>query len=484
MAIIHSFIKTQDNHVLTVSQDTDYTLDYIDRNTTKRLASGSILSGESLTVPTTKDGEWLLTLIVGSETTEIPFYVIKYLQNSIITVIKQLLCGDCGCDDNVLDDCISKIAKSCLKYKSIHAKLLTYQYTYLNLYNPNFQLNFMQYLTNALRLSTCSVQSKVNNILSEECVTGSTKSVANIDKIYLAAFWYGMYLVDLYFANEDEDEVAFVETKYKIDTIKDCVCDLCLDLEELTNVFDGITDFNLSYQQVYNENAGLPDEWFGSFIGVAGLVQFAAVSNPLVGLKHIALLGTPAGDGFQHTNSYAISMGNLAELNFKIFPQTVIAEMGLRINLYNTTTGELSNSVDVITGAYGVDFLSGLQQSVLIPGNHFTNIDSFDTIQFVVIENGVPLNYALLVIDDIKIELLENNIFIDPMANNTGKYVCEINKLSVNKNGKTNETTIEVGDTIFGELPLGSGRFVHAEVIALPYTDDNNLKIYAENYAS
>jgi hypothetical protein len=483
MPILHSFVKTEDNHIVTVSQDTDYTLDYVDRNTEKRITSGSIEAGASLTVPTTKDGEWILTLIVGNETVKIPFYVIKYLQNSIITVIKQLLCGDCGCDDNLLDDCISKIAKKALKYKSIHAKLFTYQYTYLSRYTPNFSFNFLQYIDEALKLSTCSIQNKTNNILSEECVTGSTKSVENINKIYLGIFWYGMYLIDLLMAGEDEDEIAFVKTKYKIDTISDCVCSLCIDLDELEAVFDNIIDFNLSFEQVYNENDGLPNEWLGTVIGVSGDVDLGAVSNPLVGLIHIALTGAPADEGFQHVNDEVISMALLKELELKIYPQTVIDEMGLRIVLYNSTNGDTSNPVYVLTGNYGINFLSATQQTAIIPSSHFTNISSFDTIIVTVIEDDVPLNYALLVIDDIKINLIDNDIYEDTMGQ-VGEPLYNINNLSVNKHGKPNVTTIEVGDTIWGELPLGSGRKVEADVLALPYTDDNNLKIYSVDYAS
>jgi hypothetical protein len=65
--------------------------------------------------------------------------------------------------------------------------------------------------------------------------------------------------------------------------------------------------------------------------------------------------------------------------------------------------------------------------------------------------------------------------------NNSANCVLVINKIQVNKKNRNpfNPNEIEVGDFIEGEIPEVSGRYVKADVVSLPYTDDENLEIYS-----
>lgn len=58
--------------------------------------------------------------------------------------------------------------------------------------------------------------------------------------------------------------------------------------------------------------------------------------------------------------------------------------------------------------------------------------------------------------------------------------ILKIDNMAVNKETRTNYNTIEVDDLIWGEYPVGSGRFITARVTKQPWNengDDNNLRI-------
>lgn len=239
MPIINTFKKEEDNYIIEVEQITTYVLTYYKNNTTTQVATGQILIDTPFTLPILMDGRYVLTLSVTGETDVIhEFYVFKYLQNSIICDAYYILCkGDCNCG-NCEDDCVSMAGKKCLKTRNIYVKLLSLQLTYIPNYNSPFSNVFCDYLEQAIQLYKCDIQGKINTLLKEECLYGKGNSTDKLFRVYMFLFWYGMYYLELQEAGNNESEITFIKSKYKYDTILDCLCDLCIDINDLNTIFD------------------------------------------------------------------------------------------------------------------------------------------------------------------------------------------------------------------------------------------------------
>jgi len=240
MAILYTFTKTLDTHVISVPQITTYELYYISDKANTLISTAALAVNTPVTLGTTKDGQYRLILIVPAETNvEIEFDVIKYLQDSIIKETLNILCvlenGDCK--DKFVADCLKKAGKQCLTHKSIFVKLHTFQALYIPTYGVNYSLIFAEFLENGAKTYNCKLQTTINAILTEECVTGSVKDVEKIFRLYVALYWAGMYFIEENLATGDADQLAFIKTKFCYDTIVACLCSTCIDIDVLKSLF-------------------------------------------------------------------------------------------------------------------------------------------------------------------------------------------------------------------------------------------------------
>lgn len=243
MAILHTFIKEKDVYYLTAGQDLEYSLEYINKNKTTLITTKVLALDAISTLPISIDGNYRLTVVAdGEEDIIINFHVKYNLRNSIIVDLYHLLCGNCNCTNNTAT-CISKLAKKCLKHKAIFTKLMTYQHYYIPLYENNYITRFANFIALMLPIVSCNVQSMVNNILKEECITGSVKDVDKFFKLYLTLYWLGMYYIERLEAGTDQDELEYIDTVYRYETISQCVCGLGfgIDMEEVEDVFNDAT---------------------------------------------------------------------------------------------------------------------------------------------------------------------------------------------------------------------------------------------------
>lgn len=240
MAILYTLEKTLDEFVIEVSQITAYELRYISDNSDSLVEAKTLAIDTPITLTATKDGEYELTLIAEGETNVIRvFNVIKYLQNSIILETLNILCGEDlrGCNDAFTTACLTAAGKECLTHKAIFVKLLTFQTLYVPTYGTSYSLIFSNFLEEGANTYGCKLQTTINNILLQECVTGSVKDVKSLFRLYVALYWAGMYFIEENLATGDNTELAFIKTKFMYDCIVPCLCNLCIDINGLKEVF-------------------------------------------------------------------------------------------------------------------------------------------------------------------------------------------------------------------------------------------------------
>lgn len=239
MAIQYTLTKTLDTHVISVSQITTYDLYYLTDKANSLIETVALAITTPVVVPTLKDGRYRLTLKATGETdVNIEFDVIKYLQDSIIKITKNILCvlgGDCN--DAFISDCLTKAGKECLTHKEIFIKLLAYQTLVVPTYGVSYSLIFSNFLEEGAKTYNCKLQTTINAILLEECITGNVKSVSKVFGLFLALYWAGMYFIEENLATGDVDQLAFIKTKFEYDTIVACLCGYCIDIETLDSLF-------------------------------------------------------------------------------------------------------------------------------------------------------------------------------------------------------------------------------------------------------
>lgn len=240
MAIIYTFIKTLDTHIINVSQITVYKLYYLSDNSNTLVITETLAVDTPITLTTVKDGQYKLVLIVEEESDiEIEFDVIKYLQNSIIKDAMLILCNmdNPDCKDAFTAQCLKKAAKECLTHKAIFVKLLSFQTLHIPTYGVSYGLIFINFLEEGSATYNCKLQTTINRILTEECITGSVKDTTSLFKMFIALYWAGMYFIEKNLAFGDTDQLTFIDTKFMYDCIVGCLCNTCIDINELETVF-------------------------------------------------------------------------------------------------------------------------------------------------------------------------------------------------------------------------------------------------------
>lgn len=251
MAIVYTYIREKDIDKITVEQDTTVLLEYTSYSKALKISEVVVLNGSSYNLPVNKDGEYLVTLnAVGEVQVTFIIFVRKNLQISIVTDVYKLLCDNCGCGcDSTCNNCIKADALKCLKHRGIFVKLLSYQHSYLHTYPTSYLVKFNYFIKEALKTSNCNIQVDINKFLMQECITGDTGEVLKLFKLYIFLYWYIIYRVELEEAVSVEEQ-EFVTTKYKVDKILACVCDLCVDINKLDEI---LIEGNLIYYWQFSD---------------------------------------------------------------------------------------------------------------------------------------------------------------------------------------------------------------------------------------
>lgn len=305
MAILYNLNTDKDRYVLGVSQDTLFKLEYILGSDEKLLIEKTLLADNTLILPITKDGNYKLTLIVEEEENLIiPLRVGLYLRNSVIKDALFLLCDSCNdCKGAAsTSNCISKIANKALKFKANFVKLLTYHNLYLTSLSANYNRTFQQYVSESLRVTGCNTQALLNKYLQEECINGSVHNIDKLYKLHLAIYWAGMYFLEKRLTPEENlEQLEYLKTVFYYDKISQCICDSCIDMETLENIFNmPLTDFSIHSFQFNGADKTIED------VDLLNDTYLAANGNPQLITQLV--------------NGKTITFGNVGRIGFVLYP--------------------------------------------------------------------------------------------------------------------------------------------------------------------
>ena len=234
----YNFKKEKDIHILEVGQDTSYVLYYLSSNTKQLIEKGVVLANTSKSLSDSIDGEYNIELSVeGATIVTIPFTVFRHLQKSIIRDAKYIICGE-ALGTCKTANCLTTVAKTALEYKATNVKLLAFETLFIPSYGDATLIKLNSFFSEVIKTRTCKVQSTVNNILLEECVTGTVQNVDMLTRLYTALYWAGMYFIEKQEAGTDEDQQDFLLTKFRYKDITKCLCGLCISMEDLETIFN------------------------------------------------------------------------------------------------------------------------------------------------------------------------------------------------------------------------------------------------------
>jgi len=239
MAIVYTIKKIKDDQVLTVSQDTTYTL----LLGLRVIESKSVISGSTTILTAHSDGDYTINLTADSEPDASgTFSVVRYLQNSIILDSLNLLC-DCGCTTSISsNNCVKGNDLKVIKNKNIFTKLLTFQSVYLSKYSETMLADFTAYIEKVIAAGKCSTQAKIAQMTTEECITGNSTDTTELFKLYVIAYWSGMYFIEkAQIGSSDTEELLYLDKKFKVTLISECICGSCVTMSELEVLFGVLT---------------------------------------------------------------------------------------------------------------------------------------------------------------------------------------------------------------------------------------------------
>lgn len=197
------------------------------------LIDSSLLENETKVLTTIKDGYYSLNV----EGTIVHFSNWKGLRTSLIPLIKQTLCSDCGCASV---GCLPAEAIDCLRNQSLFNFIQTYQqlikpYSISTpiLTNPII-FNFIERVIND---NICSFRGRLCKQLLETDITGQTntdKELFNytIAIAYLALYNYDIQAIDATILNNTEvsEEIDYLNKVYHFKCIEKCINKLGLNL--------------------------------------------------------------------------------------------------------------------------------------------------------------------------------------------------------------------------------------------------------------
>jgi hypothetical protein len=189
----------------------------------------------------------------------------KNYRTRLIPLIEKTLCSkcnDCGnCNDSD-ENCISKEAKVCLRNQS----LFNYIQVYNNLIKPftfNAPTKFNTFLDNfnseAIYNNICFIKEELCKQLLETDIDGKTHTNQDLFNYFISIYYLGLYLYDKSFIptsifTNDEviEELEYLKTIYKYDTIKKCILNLGINVDSLIEIITSTENLEVYYWQDNN----------------------------------------------------------------------------------------------------------------------------------------------------------------------------------------------------------------------------------------
>ena len=216
MSLNYTYIKYKDVHSLKNNEpdNMNFTIVKNSCDSTLTLSSNTIAPDETAVLNFVTDGKYTINLSTenGEDSFEIYFY--ENLLASFITSIEKLLCGCSKCDE--CEEC-----NECEEYLSAIMKGFSYDAVNNYLYQP--------YVSLITQVTLCELTDEVVCTITKEKVFGSASVKEPMLKI-LSYYYLAFYYKSLDLAS-DQEEVNYINIKYKFDKISKCIKKLGINLD-------------------------------------------------------------------------------------------------------------------------------------------------------------------------------------------------------------------------------------------------------------
>jgi hypothetical protein len=190
-----------------------------------------------------KDGEYVINITQNAVDTSI---TIKTYYTLLVSAIEDIDLMLCGCDCSDCDDC----AQDCNEKLTTILKLLSY----VSLTYPQYNIS----LDKVSETIGCLLGIDVSCLLVNEKITGLSDNTDLLKKIV------SIYYLALYFTEKiqsaDDEEIDYVDTKYKFNIISPCISRLGIDITDVETTINnnmGIITMNSgAYVNLPPDNVG------------------------------------------------------------------------------------------------------------------------------------------------------------------------------------------------------------------------------------
>jgi hypothetical protein len=247
MPVQHNYLKYKDIHTIENLEGVPitYVINKVSCDNITEVRRCNILPGETITLNFKLDGVYRITLIntitLEEETLEDILYYFNLI-TSFISSVENIFCGCTPCKE--CEEC-----NECEDYLEALLKALAYT----SLHEPQYQ----PYIDAINRESKCLLNDLVLCTLIQEKVNG----MANYKEVllYFLSSYYGAFYFNERFAAIDDEERAYVTTKYKYEKIVKC-------MKKAGFVPQDVVDIVESQSQVFFWQLDTPQETFEDVI--------------------------------------------------------------------------------------------------------------------------------------------------------------------------------------------------------------------------
>ena len=241
MAILYSISNRKDNLLLSElgGESFNYSLYKTNCGETTLINQGVIGIGATVNFLITIDGQYSLVLTQESEEDiTIPLVLYKNLINNFIANFNSEICNcSCvGCDGDCVSNCTSLsklLAKGNLIYFLNSAE-----------YNAIFNIVAKELL--------CLVDNSQSCISLEEFLHGDW-SETNTFEILASAFYLTFYFTEYSYSNDNQEDIDYVDAKYKAKEISACLKKKGIDMRSLKEILDLLPSLEGFYGDAYND---------------------------------------------------------------------------------------------------------------------------------------------------------------------------------------------------------------------------------------
>ena len=194
------------------------------------------------------DGDYIVTISIdndivvgnGEITQQVAISHYPLIIGSVIKDIRELLCEDCGCNDEI-GNCIGTKAKTCLKSQAVlgDISLLLNLLKTINCNNTNTNViqNASAY---AVQTYKCEMMQLFCKTIVERRIKGDYEYDGVLLKKILSIYYLMLYFYEKEMTNPEKEYIEFLDKKYDFKVIKPCILKSEIDVSLVEDMFTEI----------------------------------------------------------------------------------------------------------------------------------------------------------------------------------------------------------------------------------------------------